>query len=115
MGRWNIFVSWPKADQYWQGKLPDGVVCIKIKGRHDGPENPTILDERNEYQNSAVIIVVNDDWTDEETTVNIGRHLQNYKMETNFPLIYIPSITNAIKADKAFKNVKLPKLYPLHK
>ncbi len=88
-----------------------GVVCIKIKGRHDGPKNPTTFNEKNEHQDSAAVLIVNDDWTDEETTLNIGRHLQSYKMETILPLTYSPSISSAIRMDKDFKDVKLPKLF----
>jgi hypothetical protein len=61
----------------------------------------------------AVILVVNDDWTDEEATLNIGQLLQSYEMETLRPLTYFPNVRSAIRMNQTFKNVKFPELYEL--
>jgi hypothetical protein len=122
-GKWEIHISWSKADQYWQmlikdflnRKFPEGVISIKIKCRNEVEEQ---VDDNSDvfqaiHSDLAVILVVNDDWTDEETTLNIGKLLQSYKMETLLPLTYFPNVRSAIRMNKTFKNVKFPELYEL--
>ena len=119
-GKWEIHISWSKVDQYWQmlikdflnGKFPGGVISIKIKGRNAEEEQ---IDENFKaiHMDLAVILVVNDDWTDEEATLNIGQLLQSYEMETLRPLTYFPNVRSAIRMNQTFKNVKFPELYEL--
>jgi len=59
-------------------------------------------------------MVVNNNWTDEETTLDIGKFLQSYNMETVFPLTYSPSIIGAIKNDVTFKDIKLAKCFEMN-
>ncbi len=125
-GKWQVFVKWSKVDQYWQmlikdflnGKFPGGVISIKIKGRNEEEEHvDENLDDTSVFQaihmDLAVILVVNDDWTAEEATLNIGQLLQSYTMETLRPLTYFPNVRSAIRMNQTFKNVKLPELYEL--
>ena len=120
-GKWEIFVPWSKADQYWQilikdflkGKFPEGIICVKIKGRNEtDSDNNTHFQEMHHHD--ASILVVNDDWTGDDGTIEkIGKVLRSYKMETNNPLTYFPNVRSAIRNNKDFMNVKLPKLYQL--